>query len=260
MAEMLNLSRLYNAIASSAIVTRASLEAESYARGRIAFGKPVAQHSLAADMLAALRAERAGALALTFEGVHALDRADDSERRGKPDEEARRFVRGITPLTKLFTAKVAVACASEAMEMQGGNGYIETSPLPRLLRDAQVLPIWEGTTSVLVLDMVRAARVERAHEAVLARARAALEASTLGELAPARDRVSARLARVEAELGELARSGGEVPASARATAEGLARAVQASLLLEAAETEGAGSEEAEAALRLSALERAPAIH
>ena len=55
--------------------------------------------------------------------------------------------------------------------MIGGNGYIEESPLPRLLRDAQVLPIWEGTTNILVLDTLRTARKDRGHEMLLARIR-----------------------------------------------------------------------------------------
>src|SRR2546430_11641249 len=58
-------------------------------------------------------------------------------------------------LAKLYTAKQAVAVASEAIECFGGQGYMEDTGLPRLLRDAQVLPIWEGTTSVLALDVLR---------------------------------------------------------------------------------------------------------
>ena len=62
----------------------------------------------------------------------------------------------ITPLAKLTTGKQAVAVASEALEAFGGAGYVEDTGLPRLLRDAQVLPIWEGTTNVLALDVLRA--------------------------------------------------------------------------------------------------------
>src|SRR2546430_14619911 len=61
-------------------------------------------------------------------------------------------------LAKLYTAKQAVAVASEAIECFGGQGYMEDTGLPRLLRDAQVLPIWEGTTSVLALDVLRVLR------------------------------------------------------------------------------------------------------
>ena len=65
-----------------------------------------------------------------------------------------------------MTGKLAVPCVSEAMELVGGNGYIEDWPMPRLLRDAQVLPIWEGTTNILVLDALRVARKERTHESI----------------------------------------------------------------------------------------------
>ena len=62
----------------------------------------------------------------------------------------------ITPIAKLTTGKQAVAIASETLEAFGGAGYVEDTGLPRILRDAQVLPIWEGTTNVLALDVLRA--------------------------------------------------------------------------------------------------------
>ncbi len=92
-----------------------------------------------------------------------FDRADGG------DADAARAHRTLVPIVKAVTGKLAVPCVSEAMELIGGNGYIEESPLPRLLRDAQVLPIWEGTTNILVLDALRVARKERGHELLLAR-------------------------------------------------------------------------------------------
>src|SRR5207247_694586 len=68
------------------------------------------------------------------------------------------LLRILTPIAKLTTGKQAVAVASEAIESFGGAGYVEDTGLPRLLRDAQVLPVWEGTTNVLSLDLLRAAR------------------------------------------------------------------------------------------------------
>ncbi|MBI3725985.1 acyl-CoA dehydrogenase family protein [bacterium] len=259
MAEMLNLSRLYNAIGSAAICARSAIEAWSYATQRKSFGRAVSDHALARETLLELDAERAGALLLTFEGVHALDRADAAERAGRRDEAARRLLRGLTPLVKLFTAKVAVACASEAIEMHGGNGYIEDGSLPRLLRDAQVLPIWEGTTNVLVLDLARAARAEGAHEALLERASRALEGSTLAALSDARDRTSRLLGRARSGLADLARGEGDVPRGARALADNLARSLETALVLEAAEREGPDSPEADAAARLSLKGRAPSL-
>jgi hypothetical protein len=71
-------------------------------------------------------------------------------------EDDTQLARLLTPLAKLTTAKQAVAVASEVLESFGGAGYVEDTGLPRLLRDAQVLPIWEGTTNVLSLDVLRA--------------------------------------------------------------------------------------------------------
>ncbi len=65
-------------------------------------------------------------------------------------------MRLLIPLTKLTTGKQAVTVLSEALECFGGAGYVEDTGLPRLLRNAQVLPIWEGTTNVLSLDLLRA--------------------------------------------------------------------------------------------------------
>ena len=165
MLEMMNLSRLYNAVASVAVIGRAIHEARYYIERRRAFGKPVIEHPLAADTLRDLEEKHFAAVLLTFETVDALDRAD----RG--DDDAARLYRALVPIVKAVTGKLAVPCVSEAMELIGGNAYIEESPLPRLLRDAQVLPIWEGTTNIMVLDALRVARKEGGHEIMLSRIR-----------------------------------------------------------------------------------------
>ena len=158
--EMMNLSRLYNSVASVAVIGRAIHEARYYIERRNSFGRPVVEHPLAQETLLDLEAEHRGALLLTFEAIDALARAD----RG--DADAARELRALIPLVKAVTGKLAVPCVSEAMELIGGNGYIEESPLPRLLRDAQVLPIWEGTTNILVLDFLRVAKKHRGTVAV----------------------------------------------------------------------------------------------
>ncbi|MBI2212489.1 MAG: acyl-CoA dehydrogenase family protein [Acidobacteria bacterium] len=162
-AEMLNLSRLYNSVAAIAVMGRAILEARHYIERRRAFGKPVIEHALARETLLDAEAEQLGALYLTFETVELLGKAD----RG--DERAARERRFLTPVVKAVTGKLAVPVASECMELIGGNAYIEESPLPRLLRDAQVLPIWEGTTNILALDALRAAKKDAGHLVTLER-------------------------------------------------------------------------------------------
>jgi acyl-CoA dehydrogenase len=162
--EMLNLSRLYNSVAAVAVMGRALLEAQAYARDRVAFGRPVAESPLAVEIIEDMRAEHLAHLLLVFEAVDLLGRADDG------DAEAAKLLRVLTPMVKAVTGKAVVGFVSETMELIGGNAYIEDSHLPRLLRDAQVLPIWEGTTNILVLDTLRAVRKERgALEALLDR-------------------------------------------------------------------------------------------
>ena len=204
--EMLNLSRLYNSVAAVAVIGRAVAEARHYIERRQAFGRPVMEWPLAKQTFLDLEAEHVAAMLLTFETVDALGRADGGDR------EAERLVRLLTPMVKAVTGKLAVPCVSEAMELIGGNGYIEESPLPRLLRDAQVLPIWEGTTNILVLDALRVMQKEGTHQLVLDRTRTCYPAES---------------AALEESLATLDESGG------RAWIDRLARLFEVTLLLEA---------------------------
>jgi alkylation response protein AidB-like acyl-CoA dehydrogenase len=203
--DMLNLSRLYNAVASVAAIGRAIYEARHFIERRRAFGRLVIEWPLAQETLLDLEAEHAGALVLTFEAVDALARADAG------DAEAAKLLRILTPIAKAVAGKLVVPCVSEAMELIGGSAYIEESPLPRILRDGQVLPIWEGTTNILVLDALRAARKENAHEMLLERT---------GRLFP---RQSEALARTFASLEER---------DARGWIDRLARLYELALLVE----------------------------
>lgn len=160
---MLNVTRLYNAIASVSGMRRACALARDYAGRRVAFGRKLVDLPLHATTLADMEAETAAALALVMECAALLGRSE----AGTASEDERRRLRALIPLAKLTTAKQAVAIASEALECFGGAGYVEDTGLPRLLRDAQVLPIWEGTTNVLSLDVLRAEGREGAFSAVL---------------------------------------------------------------------------------------------
>jgi len=171
MAEMLNLSRLYNAVGSVAAMRRAVLEALAYGSRREAFGRRLRDLPLWRSTMAELSAETLGAFCLAFEAVRALDRADSGE------QDARRLTRVLIPMAKLLCGKLAVLIVSEAMEAIGGNAYIEESILPRLLRDCQVLPIWEGTSNILSLDVMRANRKEGSDKSFPARVSEALAAA-----------------------------------------------------------------------------------
>src|SRR6185369_12144448 len=104
-ADMLNMSRLYNAVASVAVIGRAIHEARWYAERRQAFGRPVLEFPLALETMMDLEAEHAGAFLLTFETIDALDRGDE------------KLLRILTPMAKAVTGKLAVPCVSEAMEL-----------------------------------------------------------------------------------------------------------------------------------------------
>ncbi len=149
---MLNITRSWNAISAIALMRRGLNLAWDYARKRVAFGAALIDKPLHRETLLQLEAEFAGAFYLSFEMVHLLGQAE-TEGLNKQQEA---YLRLLTPLVKLTTGKQAVAVLSEVLECFGGAGYIEDTGLPVLLRDAQVLPIWEGTTNVLSLDSLRA--------------------------------------------------------------------------------------------------------
>jgi len=248
-ATMLNVTRTWNAVVAVAGMTRGIGLARDFARRRRAFGGALAGKPLHADVLAGLEAEREGALLLAFRAAELLGLAEAGEA-GAPE---RALLRALTPLAKLTTGKQAVAIASEVIECFGGAGYVEDTGVPRLLRDAQVLPIWEGTTSVLALDALRALSGEGAA--------AALEAEVRGRLAGARD--AALRPAVDAAAGALARAGAWLAAAAdgrvreagaRRLAMTLGRTLELALLVSHAQwclDEGRGRRAAAAARRLA---------
>ncbi|HKS27496.1 MAG TPA: acyl-CoA dehydrogenase family protein [Pyrinomonadaceae bacterium] len=151
-APMLNITRLWNGISACALMRRGLALARSYARRRYAFGANLSEKPLHVDTLAGLQAEMEAAFHLAF-FVAELVGLDEA---GEIRDEQRELLRFLTPVMKLMTARQAVAVTSEALEAFGGAGYVEDTGLPVLLRDAQVLSIWEGTTNVLSLDALRA--------------------------------------------------------------------------------------------------------
>ncbi len=151
-ASLFTVTRVYNAVAAVAGMRRALALARDYATRRRAFGKRLDEHPLHAETLADLDARFHASFHLTFQVVELLGR----EECGEASEQELAMLRLLTPVAKLYTAKQAVVVASEVMESFGGAGYVEDTGIPRLLRDAQVLPIWEGTTNVLSLDVWRA--------------------------------------------------------------------------------------------------------
>jgi alkylation response protein AidB-like acyl-CoA dehydrogenase len=151
-APMLNVTRTWNSVSAVALMRRGIALARDYAKHRIAFGSALAEKPLHLDTLAGLQAELEAAFHLTFFAVELLGRAE----AGTAGDQQHALLRILTPVAKLTTGRQSVAVLSEAIEAFGGAGYVEDTGLPMLLRDAHVLPIWEGTTNVLALDTLRA--------------------------------------------------------------------------------------------------------
>ncbi len=149
---MLGITRTWNAVASAWSMRRAVALAQDFAGRRSAFGALLADKPLHQDTLASISAEAEAGFHLAFRCAQLLGKVE----YGSASEQEQQLFRVLTPVTKLTTAKQAVVVASEAIECFGGAGYVEDTGLPRLLADAQVLPIWEGTTNVLSLDTLRA--------------------------------------------------------------------------------------------------------
>jgi alkylation response protein AidB-like acyl-CoA dehydrogenase len=160
---MLNVTRVHNGISAAAGMRRGVELAVAYARVREAFGHRLGDLPLHRETLVQLAVEAEAAFALVARAAELLGRAEHGAAGGL--ELA--ALRALIPVVKLLTGKDAVAHASEVVEAFGGAGYIEDTGLPRLLRDAQVLPIWEGTTNVLSLDLARAERTDGAVTALL---------------------------------------------------------------------------------------------
>ena len=149
---MLHLTRTWNSVMAAATMRRGLALARDYAQRRVAFDAPLARQPLHVGTLAELQAETEAAFHLSFYLVELVgrDEADDIS----PAEAD--LLRLLTSIAKLTTGRQAVAVASEVLEAHGGAGYVEDTGLPLLLRDSQVMPIWEGTTNVLALDTLRA--------------------------------------------------------------------------------------------------------
>jgi len=224
---MLGITRTWNAVCAAGGMRKGLLLARDYATKRTAFGAKLDKKPLHTDTLAWMACETDAAFCLAFRAVELLGR----EEAGVATENERALSRILTPIVKLTTGKQAVAVASETLEAFGGAGYVEDTGLPQLLRDAQVLPIWEGTTNVLSLDVLRVLARGGSLEPIrveIARATEGAPAS-LGDAAKA-----ARAAFDHAEswaLATLARGPAALEAGARRFALTLGRALSLALLV-----------------------------
>ena len=225
-APMLNVTRTWNAMGANWGMRRAVALCRDYAARRRAFGALLADKPLHVDTVAGMAAEQEAAFHLAFRSAELLGRIEGGGASG--DDE--KLFRVLTPIAKLTTAKQAVAVASEALESFGGAGYIEDTGLPRLLADAQVLPIWEGTTNVLSLDTLRALATEGAFELLAAEVASRAGAAREPSLVEAGRAATAAVGRAGEWLAGALGDPAEVEAGARRFALTLGRAYELSLL------------------------------
>jgi alkylation response protein AidB-like acyl-CoA dehydrogenase len=218
-ATMLNITRVWSAFGSLSPMGAGLTMARDYATRREAFGRLLKDLPLHRAWIARVAAEYEAANVLTYRAAELLG----SQEHGTGDAALARVV---FPLTKLSVARQGVWGCSELIESFGGAGYLEDSGLPRLLRDAHVNCIWEGTTSVLALDVLRALSKEGVLAAFLddvERASRAYDHPLLDAPRAAIERARASLATIEPE-----------ERNARRLGWGMARTYQAALLCEAA--------------------------
>lgn len=210
--EMVGYTRLDCVLGSAGIMRAALCHALHHARGRSAFGRLLSEQPLMQNVLADLALESEAATAFALRLARCFDQADD------PGQAL--LGRILTPAGKYWICKRGPAFGAEAMEVMGGNGYVEDGPLARIYRELPVNSIWEGSGNVMCLDLLRALGKS------LPEARAVLAA----ELEPAAGldpRFGACAAALLDELPALAGDEG----GARRLAERLVLAVQAALLL-----------------------------
>ena len=171
---MLNVTRTWNAFGAIWGMRRGIALARDYATRRTQFGATLSGKPLHVDTLAGLQAEFEGAFLLAYQAASLLGRIES----GDATESERQLVRLITPIVKLTTGRQAMVIAPEVLESFGGAGYVEDTGMPKLLRDAQVLPIWEGTTNVLSLDTLRALAKDGSLDLFVADAKSRLAKAT----------------------------------------------------------------------------------
>jgi alkylation response protein AidB-like acyl-CoA dehydrogenase len=215
MTDMINMSRLSNGMRAAGMMRRSLTEALFIARHRVAFGKPLIEMPLMRRQLLKImlpRRRRARSCCIA--------RASSSRRCGR--RLARRRLRILTPLLKFRACRDARRATGDAMEVRGGCGYIEEWSDPRLVRDAHLGSIWEGTSNVVALDVMRAIRREGALDALQPALEAMAPEGALG------DALRAAIGRAAAFAAKVARERNDV--HARQSATGLYYAVAGSVL------------------------------
>ncbi|XP_076209396.1 acyl-CoA dehydrogenase family member 11-like isoform X2 [Aptenodytes patagonicus] len=256
-SNMLNVTRIHNVIGAVASMRRMISLSREYARRRVAFGKLLKDHPLHMQTIARMEVQTRGAFLLLMEIVRLLGLVETN----MASEQDQLLLRLLIPVAKLYTGKQASAVVVEAMESFGGQGYMEDTGLPVIVRDTLVLSIWEGTTNILSLDVLRS--LTKSQGQVMAAFFSAVQqklelASSTAKLEPAvkqtRDAISSL-----AQFTQAAGSKGAVTMelAARDFSYTLARIYAGALLIEHAARPDASSTDISAARRWCNQELCP---
>src|SRR5579871_6018515 len=162
MAEMVNSSRLSNGVKSTALMRRAYHDAMTVAKNRVVFGNRIIDLPLVRRQLLKIMLATEQALSMSFLTADALDRAEAGS------QDAAALLRILTPTLKFRATRDARKVCGDALEMRGGIGYIEEFATARLLRDAHLGSIWEGTGNIVALDALKRAVGRHGAESALA--------------------------------------------------------------------------------------------
>lgn len=219
--EMATHTRLDIALASAGLIRRAFAQALHHARNRYAFGKALADQPLMREVLGDMALESEAAMLLAM---------DLAARFGSTDALDAAWQRLLTPVAKFWNTKRSVALAAEAMEVFGGNGYVETGPMGRLYREAPVNSIWEGSGNVMCLDVLRA--VSRSPEDVQ---------RVLGHLLDVAADEPVVRSQIEQLRAKLLQPAPDVEREARRLTQKLALCAQAGLMLQHASSAAAAA-------------------
>lgn len=204
MTEMINVSRLSNGMRAAALMRRSVLEAVTHARGRSAFGKALIDLPLIREQLFEMTLDAEAALSIVLYAARTLDDADAGS------EFHEKVIRIVTPLIKYAVCRQARTVAGMSMNVRGGNGYIEEWVNARLVRDAHLGSIWEGSENVVALDVARAALRNRAHDALFRDLEAKLDNLTDPEVLRLSQSVRLRMMEVASRFEALLAGDGEL--------------------------------------------------
>lgn len=197
MMAALGCSRVHNAMAAAGVMKRALNEGICWATHRQAFGTALIEKPMIRKRLLDISTEWMAGSALAFEAARSFDEMTR-------DDTAAPWMRIATALAKYKTAEQAVWCAEKALALGGGNAYTKDMPLERILRDAHVLPVWEGPEQIQALELMRMVMGKDNGAQLFLHKLAAIEAGLPDEMGEASFRLSQLVVRCENNFEKLA--------------------------------------------------------